>query len=606
MKEQIIKKFLLLIIFILFFSVSLTSCQQIKDISDIFIRTDNEELQNVLTDESGNENDILQENTTDSNNLPEKEDYNPEQSDEKKVREISYYISDIIPEEIKKSISESLEKAVIENKEIMIRQIYDKGSSSVADYNIDFKSYGENGGNKIGNYVLAFVSGFYECNDNISFEDFLNFWDGETSSFLNTDDSLEDSGMILTSNVYKILSKVFGEYRGENLKIVSSHREVSDILFNNRNTFSVIPFENIEKEFKVFEIDSISVFDREEDIAGNYALALDIILKGSPDDDMAAILGKTHQEIITNKDENSMTILMMTGCTALVRGTASKMEQKGVTYPGEKIADILKSADITHISNEITFVEGNPRDKEDRIIFSSDPKYIELLRFVGTDVVELTGNHMNDYGPEWMVYTLEMYEKEGWQFFAGGRDLQESYKPAKFDLNGNKIAFLGCNQFGPESYWATEDKAGAAPPNYDDYEKIITELKKEGYSVIFTFAHQEIYDYTPSSGQIRDFRRMAEAGADIVSGSQAHHPQAIEFYNDSLIFYGLGNLFFDQMYNTEVRQGMIAKHIFYKGIHINTVIITTMLEDYCQPRLTDEIERYDILCNVFEASDLKK
>jgi poly-gamma-glutamate synthesis protein (capsule biosynthesis protein) len=60
------------------------------------------------------------------------------------------------------------------------------------------------------------------------------------------------------------------------------------------------------------------------------------------------------------------------------------------------------------------------------------------------------------------------------------------------------------------------------------------------------------------------------------------------------------------MYNTEVRQGMITKHIFYKGRHINTVIITTMLEDYCQPRLTDEAERYDILYNVFKASDLKK
>ena len=88
-------------------------------------------------------------------------------------------------------------------------------------------------------------------------------------------------------------------------------------------------------------------------------------------------------------------------------------------------------------------------------------------------------------------YIRRMYEKEGWQFFAGGRNLRESYKPARFEVNGNKIAFLGCNQFGPQSYWATEDKAGAASPNYDDYEEIITGLKN---SLIYLLQdHLHIY-----------------------------------------------------------------------------------------------------------------
>ena len=296
-----------------------------------------------------------------------------------------------------------------------------------------------------------------------------------------------------------------------------------------------------------------------------------------------------------------LTVLNMTGCTALVRGTSVMMEAKGVLYPGLKIADTLEDADITHISNEITFVEGNPRDREDEIIFSSDPKYIDILKSVGADVIELSGNHMSDYGPEWMIFTLEMYEKEGWQYFAGGRNLIEAYKPAVFDINGNKIAFLGCNQFGPAASWATDKKAGAAPQKYDVYEGIIAQLKEEGYIVIFTFQHIEVYDYLPVSTQVKDFRRMALAGADIVSGSQAHQPQAIEFYNNGAIFYGLGNLFFDQMFSKQVRQGIITKHIFYEGRYINTVLITTMLEDYCQPRLTDLYERLDILSNVFAA-----
>ena len=41
--------------------------------------------------------------------------------------------------------------------------------------------------------------------------------------------------------------------------------------------------------------------------------------------------------------------------------------------------------------------------------------------------------------------------------------------------------------------------------------------------------------------------RVADAGATMVSGSQAHYPHIMEFRGESFIHYGLGNLFFDQM-----------------------------------------------------------
>ncbi len=605
MKKRRLKKIVAVIFISFLFLCVLNSCQRFQNILHNGITTSFEEHQSGLSADS-DKKDTYNKNDVTDKGLQNNKNPGVGISAESNIKEINYQISDLIPEELGRLISESINKAAEKTKEIKIRQIYNTNDSNSHYFKIDFCAYNKKPENKIGSYVLAFVSSFYNSCDNIVFDDFLKFWRGDAAALSYITDKQANPEIILSPALFKLLESVFGKYRGENLKIVQNTEEVSKLLYDNENTFSIIPFEDIEKKFKVFEIDTRSVFDKEGNNTGKYALDIAITASGDIDDDLKTLLKSLSPEKITNKDESCLTTVMMTGCTALVRGTATKMEQKGLTYPGEKIADTLRSADITHISNEITFVEGNPRDKEDRIIFSSDPKYIELLRFVGTDVVELTGNHMNDYGPKWMVYTLEMYENEGWQFFAGGRDLQESYKPAKFDINGNKIAFLGCNQFGPASYWATETKAGAAPPNYDDYEEIITELKKEGYIVIFTFAHEEIYDYKPSPGQIRDFRRMAEAGADIISGSQAHHPQAIEFYNNSLIFYGLGNLFFDQMYSKGVRQGMIAKHIFYKGKYINTVIITTMLEDYCQPRLADKEERYDILTNVFKASNLKK
>jgi hypothetical protein len=47
---------------------------------------------------------------------------------------------------------------------------------------------------------------------------------------------------------------------------------------------------------------------------------------------------------------------------------------------------------------------------------------------------------------------------------------------------------------------------------------------------------------------------------------------------------------------------MLAKHIFYKGKHINTVMKTIYIEDLSQPRLTEGQERADLLKAVFHGS----
>ena len=52
---------------------------------------------------------------------------------------------------------------------------------------------------------------------------------------------------------------------------------------------------------------------------------------------------------------------MLTGVTALVRGTASLMEGQGMTYPAQEIGDWLREADILHISNEVPFAENCPQ-----------------------------------------------------------------------------------------------------------------------------------------------------------------------------------------------------------------------------------------------------
>ncbi len=459
-------------------------------------------------------------------------------------------------------------------------------------------------------YILAPVVSFFRVFDDISYEDIKMFWAGESEvlNYLSIDGSAPE--FIVTEEIYSILEEVWGPAGNDNISIVYKWQIPTDL--ENNNSFSIIPFEDIDKEYKVLELDDMSVLDKKLDIR-SYPLAVSISVKSS-DPELAGMIEESFSDIsITNRDTEELVSVIMTGVTAIVRQLARKIESDGVLSPGEEIKDVLKDADITHISNELPFVEGCDGTRPQGLVFCSRPEYIQLLRYVGTDVIELTGNHMNDFGHEWMNYTLDMYDEEGWPYFGGGRDLEDSYRPATFEIGNNKIAFLGANTFGPESDWATEDTPGSASINvYDEVEKekdiekfeeIIKELKREGYVVVFTFQYEETYSYSPTESQIDDFRRMIDAGADIVNGSQSHHPMGVEFRGEDFIIYGLGNLFFGQQLDVLGNNpGIITKYILYQGKHINTVLITTMLNGFSQPRLTTPEERVELLGSIFAGS----
>ena len=79
----------------------------------------------------------------------------------------------------------------------------------------------------------------------------------------------------------------------------------------------------------------------------------------------------------TNRDETRMTLLAMNGVTAMVRGTAARMDQYGVLYPIEHVAEVMQSADIAHVSNEIPFaVDCPPGNMNQENPSCSDPDYL--------------------------------------------------------------------------------------------------------------------------------------------------------------------------------------------------------------------------------------
>jgi poly-gamma-glutamate synthesis protein (capsule biosynthesis protein) len=352
----------------------------------------------------------------------------------------------------------------------------------------------------------------------------------------------------------------------------------------------------------VLAVDGISPLQKEFN-ADPYVLAVPISLSGEP-----GLREKAAAEFhipSTNRDPAKLTTLLLTGVTAMVRATAWLMEKKGILYPAQDIGPLLRAADLTHISNEVPFAPDCPfPDPSPGIYrFCSDSRYIDLMEYIGTDIVELTGNHFQDWGSEATLFTLELYRQRGWKTYGGGANLEDAKKSITVEHNGNRLAFIGCNIHGPDFAWATPSLPGSAPCDFEFLRSEIRRLRDAGYLPIMTYQYHEYEYYEPTEPQMQDFRDVADAGAIIVSGSQGHHPQGFEFRNRAFLHYGLGNLFFDQFYfGEEYREAFIDRHVFYDGRYLGAELITIVFVDNARSRLMEPSERAVFLEKVFSST----
>lgn len=454
-------------------------------------------------------------------------------------------------------------------------------------------------GDELSQWVFALVAPFATVQDSIEGQDFLTFWQTGISSAADE--------LVVEQSAFSGLSQSYG-IPAENVKVMAA----DEILFycQDNNAWAVIPFERISPEWKVIAIDGQSPLHRSFDLE-TYPLSASISLSTSEGFQVdPKIYEAVYTEFlsvfpISNRDPQKLTTVILTGVTALTRATAKEMEIYGILSPAESIGELMRDADIAHVSNEVPFASDCPEPQwvQDRLEFCSADKYIDLLREVGTDIVELTGDHFRDWGPEAMLHTLEMYDAEGWSYYGGGKDILDARAPLKLEHNGNKIAFIGCNAKAPGYATASETNPGAYHCDMDYMVSTIQGLRAEGYLVIATFQHDEVYTWQPEPNMIADFRQLAEAGAVIVSGSQAHQPHIFEFWNGSFVHYGLGNLFFDQLgWYDDSDKAFIDRHVFYDGKYLGVELLTTQFFNWSTPTWMTPEARAELLTRLFDFS----
>lgn len=258
---------------------------------------------------------------------------------------------------------------------------------------------------------------------------------------------------------------------------------------------------------------------------------------------------------------------------------------KDYSYFFKNTKNIFTEDDFTTANLETTFTDSKkPVDKQ--FNFKSPASYANILLKGNIEAVNISNNHIYDYGKEGFDDTKNALTSFGIGFF--GED--NIYTK---EIKGVKFGFLGYRGYSYDNKSLIKLK--------DD----IGMLKKQKCSVIINFHWGDENSYYPNEVQKYLAHYAIDNGADLIIGHHPHVIEGVEKYKDRFIFYSLGNFCFGGNTNPADKDTFIlqSKFIYENkilssiGVRVIPCSISSVdyINDYCPTPL--EGDRGTIVIN---------
>ncbi|MGE5406716.1 MAG: CapA family protein [Methanosarcina sp.] len=164
--------------------------------------------------------------------------------------------------------------------------------------------------------------------------------------------------------------------------------------------------------------------------------------------------------------------------------------------------------------------------------------------------VNLGNNHIMDYGLQGLFSTLKEIDETGTDYFGINFPDNESHNPLVVDFRGRKIAFLSIISESTSPLVEFDDFNYLTISDQCEVLRKVNAAKKQADRIV-VYMHWGTADSSyPNRENIIEARNLIDAGVDIVVGTHAHAPQAVEKYKKGLIAYNLGNFIMPAFRNT--------------------------------------------------------
>lgn len=219
-------------------------------------------------------------------------------------------------------------------------------------------------------------------------------------------------------------------------------------------------------------------------------------------------------------------------------------------------------------------------------------KTAAYLKSCGINIVTLANNHFYDYGEEGVEKTMETMIQNDMMTVGGGRNEKEKSNPLFVkDINDNICVLNYC-----ESEFSVNHNMGSN--NLDSmkgFYDIKATLSKSSFIVVIVHGGHEGYNL-PSPRMKQLYRFFIDCGANVVINHHQHCYSGYESYHDGLIFYGLGNFFFDSIFKSvgsgrnegymvgiDIQRGVLKNYTIYPYFQCKDDVVETriMKEEEC-------------------------
>ncbi|MBE2221234.1 MAG: CapA family protein [Anaerolineae bacterium] len=360
----------------------------------------------------------------------------------------------------------------------------------------------------------------------------------------------------------------------------------------------VMPWRNIDRTQKAMRIDGRFPTDADYPFHENWSLV------GETDMETAV---SAAVPIFQALMADPVIYMAAVGDIMLDRTLGSVIADGGIHFPFKLVAEPLQSADITVGNLETALGDvGEPVEKS--FTFQSPPAAAEALAWGGFDVVSLANNHAMDYGPESLLQGIELLKAQNVAPIGAGANSEQARSPHIMQVNGLDVAFLGYvhvpveargTYFDTATWTATETTPGLAWAVPEEIIEDVTAVQAQADLVVVVLHSGYEYVEPPSEEQAAAAHAAIDAGADIVIGHHAHILQAVEFYKNGVVIYGLGNFAFNIDGNPDT--AILNVWLDEDGVR-QFEFIPAIVQYGGQPRFADAEESSRILGHIYRLS----
>ena len=205
------------------------------------------------------------------------------------------------------------------------------------------------------------------------------------------------------------------------------------------------------------------------------------------------------------------------------------------------IEPILKNYDLKYYNQE-TIIGGKNLGVSHYPRFNSPDEIGLNLIDIGFNLVSLANNHSLDKGEAGILYSVDFWRNKDVVVSGQANSFEDRESNIKvYEMNGIKYAFLAY----------TDSTNGLAVPQGKEYllnvysdeqAKEDIDKIKDDVDVIIVSMHWGVeYIHTPTYTQKREAEYLSSLGVNLIIGSHPHVIMPVDFINDTMVIYSLGN-----------------------------------------------------------------